>query len=277
MWSQQPGSGSGRIAINADIIKTGGGAATLTLEAGADIYGAGNIGSTGNRLNLIFNSTARVGTYSGAITGNTSLTKLGTGTIALAGANTYTGPTVIEAANSLVTQYVAGNATSTAYNTMLTTDMPLYADQKVVIGDYTLIMQGAGNLVLYKNLGRAGQSAPWATGGSLVAGSYAVMQGDGNLVIYHPNRSTVIWASNTAGNAGAGLILNPDTGQFFLGYAGTLRTQSNAAFGNTESLTVNGTLNIWNSVSVKSLGGLGTIGNWGGPNGAALTVGESSS
>jgi hypothetical protein len=60
-------------------------------------------------------------------------------------------------------------------------------------GRFTLILQGDGNLVLYKPGGRP----IWATGTSGPV-TEAVMQQDGNFVLYTPQGA--IWASNTQGN-----------------------------------------------------------------------------
>jgi hypothetical protein len=60
-------------------------------------------------------------------------------------------------------------------------------------GRFTLILQGDGNLVLYKPGGRP----IWATGTSGPV-TEAVMQQDGNFVLYTPQGP--IWASNTQGN-----------------------------------------------------------------------------
>jgi hypothetical protein len=63
-------------------------------------------------------------------------------------------------------------------------------------GQYVLVMQGDGNLVVYA----PGNRAIWASG-SRVGNSDVQMQGDGNLVVYAPppNRYAV-WASGTSGN-----------------------------------------------------------------------------
>ncbi len=68
---------------------------------------------------------------------------------------------------------------------------------------FTFVMQGDGNLVLY----RQGGAAVWASGTS-GADRHVVMQSDGNLVIYGP--AGVVWASNTAGRDGATLRVQDD-------------------------------------------------------------------
>ena len=71
-------------------------------------------------------------------------------------------------------------------------------------GVYRLIMQGDGNLVLYK-----GPTALWSTGTNGSQGAYAVMQGDGNLVVYAGGVAK--WNSHTNGFNGAYLSLQDDS------------------------------------------------------------------
>ncbi len=71
-------------------------------------------------------------------------------------------------------------------------------------GRLTFVLQGDGNIVLYK----WGTQPLWAsdTYGNTV--SRAFMQDDGNFVLYGP--AGAIWASNTAGNPGAWLVVQDD-------------------------------------------------------------------
>jgi hypothetical protein len=71
-------------------------------------------------------------------------------------------------------------------------------------GDYTLDMQGDGNLVLYQN-----GTPLWASNTSGSAADEAIMQDDGNLVLYTSSGSPV-WASGTVGNDGADLVVQND-------------------------------------------------------------------
>ena len=88
----------------------------------------------------------------------------------------------------------------------------LGANQKITVnqsvvscnGDYTLILGGDGNLVLYH-----GSTALWAANTAGQPSADAIMQGDGNFVIYSTAGSP-IWSSGTAGNNGASLTVQND-------------------------------------------------------------------
>ena len=73
-------------------------------------------------------------------------------------------------------------------------------------GLLNLIMQGDGNLVLY----RTTFGIPlWASNTSGPPGVEAVMQGDGNLVVYSA-AGVALFASNTDGHQSAFLLLQDD-------------------------------------------------------------------
>jgi hypothetical protein len=88
----------------------------------------------------------------------------------------------------------------------LTANVSLTANQSLAScnGDYTLIMQGDGNLVLYQ-----GSTALWASGTVGSGADEAIMQGDGNFVLY-TSSGTPVWSSNIPGNAGAYLDVQND-------------------------------------------------------------------
>lgn len=71
-------------------------------------------------------------------------------------------------------------------------------------GEYLLIQQTDGNLVLYR-----GKTALWSTETGRNPGAYAVMQTDGNLVVYSAAKKA-LWSSNTSGHAGASLAVQTD-------------------------------------------------------------------
>ncbi len=70
---------------------------------------------------------------------------------------------------------------------------------------FRLVLQGDGNLVLYKN----GTQPLWATGTNGSSAHYAALQGDGNFVLYSTSLAA-LWNSGTPGNPGAILALQDD-------------------------------------------------------------------
>jgi hypothetical protein len=72
-------------------------------------------------------------------------------------------------------------------------------------GRYTFVHQGDGNLVLYRNDGRA----LWASGTNGELTGVCIMQGDGNLVIYGYGGGP-IWDSGTWQHPSSSLIVQDD-------------------------------------------------------------------
>jgi hypothetical protein len=72
-------------------------------------------------------------------------------------------------------------------------------------GRFTLVMQGDGNLVLYRH----GGNARWATNTDGRIVSRAIMQGDGNFVMYGPG-GAYIWDTATDGHPGAYMTIQND-------------------------------------------------------------------
>ena len=72
-------------------------------------------------------------------------------------------------------------------------------------GQFKLVMQSDGNLVLYK-----GGSALWASGTDGLDVESCVMQNDGNLVLYLEGSGRAVWASNT-GDPGSFLVVQDDS------------------------------------------------------------------
>ena len=82
-------------------------------------------------------------------------------------------------------------------------------------GNYYLILQTDGNLVLYP-IGQYGQNALWATGTNGKPSQKACMQSsDGNFVVYDTmstdtTSANALWASNTVGHPGDYLCCQDD-------------------------------------------------------------------
>lgn len=94
----------------------------------------------------------------------------------------------------------------------------LLSDQKLNIGDalvsdnghYALVLQGDGNLVLYRD---NHLPALWASGTDGQTATLAVMQSDGNFVLYGVSGRVAggaIWASGTDGKGGISITLQND-------------------------------------------------------------------
>lgn len=83
----------------------------------------------------------------------------------------------------------------------------LHAGQGLVSanGEFSLIMQTDGNLVMYNNWGRA----EWDSGTEGHDGVILAMQGDGNLVLYAPG-GVAIWDAGTEGTAGREVHVAPN-------------------------------------------------------------------
>lgn len=90
----------------------------------------------------------------------------------------------------------------------------LHTDQRLGTGEeltsnnsrVRLVMQGDGNLVLY----RTDDGAPlWSSDTWQQPGTHAVMQGDGNFVLYTAEEKP-LWATHTDGNPGSWIVLQDD-------------------------------------------------------------------
>ena len=98
---------------------------------------------------------------------------------------------------------VAATAFAAAGGSVLSAGQELQAGQDLVSpgGQYTLVMQTDGNLVVYGNGCVIWASNTAGTGSN----DYLAMQGDGNLVIYKSG-GTPVWASNTADSGSANYL-----------------------------------------------------------------------
>jgi hypothetical protein len=113
------------------------------------------------------------------------------------------------------------------YNDSLSSGQNLLPDQFLTSqnGQYRLIMQADGNLVVYNS-----SSQPlWSsnTGGQAVR--ECLMQADGNLVIYKTN-GQALWSSNTGGNTRSSLQLQDD------GYVAIKNSASTLIWGTWDTL-----------------------------------------
>lgn len=96
------------------------------------------------------------------------------------------------------------NVWATCGGTQIGAQGSLEKGAKLVAGNYSLILQPDGNLVLYN-----GTAAVWATATNGKGGSQLTLQSDGNLVLYDQNYNS-IWATGTNGTSPGWLILGAD-------------------------------------------------------------------
>ena len=214
------------------------------LNATASITGTtssitGNITDT----NVRFNQSTD-GTYSGVLSGLSSLKKFGTGTVTLSGANTFTGGTTISA-GSLVgtTSSLQGAMTNNAAVTFDQSTAGTYAGVMSGSGSFTKL--GAGTVTLTGTNTYSGGT--WISGGTLTAGNSSAF-GTGALTI---GAGTVLDLANynignTVTNNG-GTILN----------AGTL-SGGNFSGGTTDLSGANSTVAAVTGTATVNVSGTGT-------------------
>ena len=237
----------GNITISDNISKTAGAAATLTLNANNLIGGAGNIGSTGNALSVVFNTGGGTGIYTGVISGNVSITKSGAGMLDLIAANTYTGGTTINAGtlgvytNSAMgagAVTVAGDSslllgrgvTSIANNFTLNANMSVSYDTNV---DYLIVAGGGSGGVGRGGGGGAGGVLQGST--QLTSTSYSITVGDGGASVTSDHRglsggnTTALGLTAYGGGGGGGWIAGEENGLNGGSGGGTSGSGSSAA------------------------------------------------
>lgn len=109
-------------------------------------------------------------------------------------------------------------------------------------GASTLVVQGDGNLVIYKN----GAGATWSTSTNGVPSPWLVMQDDGNLVLYD-NTNRAVWCS-AAGFLGDRLLAGErlNTGQQMVSRGGLYRLVMQA---NGNLVVYSGATALWNTAT----------------------------
>lgn len=178
---------------------------------------------TSNSTIIEFNQIAN-GTYSGVISGSGSLSKIGAGTLALTGLNSYLGSTTVSAGTLEVnTNSLPGNTVSVASGAIL-------AFNQNTPGIYSGAVTGNGAFL------KIGSSTLTLTGANSYSGGTTISAGtligdttslQGNIA----NIATLIFNQTTSGTYGGTLL---GTGTLIKQGSGTLRMTGNSTFvGNT--------------------------------------------
>jgi autotransporter-associated beta strand protein len=184
--------------------------------------GSGSLGSGGivNNARLRFNRTGIL-TVSGAISGSGAVTNDGTGTVILAGNNSYLGDTTINAGTLQVgngggTGALDVNAAITNYGTLVFNSTAALTLNGVISGSGQLIKQGSGLLKLLGNNTYTGATTV-ASGGVLQIasgnqGTFAspIITNNGRLLFVRQDNGILIYGGNIIGTGSVTKEANND-------------------------------------------------------------------
>lgn len=143
------------------------------------------------------------------------------------------GAALLAAAGAVLVAAVtlATPASAAAGGSTLQPAQNLTGGQSIVAGEYRFSMQGDGNLVEYT----LANIPLWATNTAGNAGARADMQADGNLVVYS-SANKVLWASGTNNHAGAYLAIQGDGNVVvYQGTTALWSTRTNVVAGGTNN------------------------------------------
>ncbi len=207
--------------------------ATLDVAASqviATLSGAGNVTLSGGLLTA--GGTNASATFDGVLSGTGGLTKLGTGTMTLSGANSYSGATTINAGTLALTGTGRTGAGDLAVAAGATLD--LAGNSNSVAG-----LSGAGTVLLGAGTLTAGGAADTGFSGVISGAGGFTKAGAGNLTLSGTNSYTGTTAIN----------------------AGTLTLATATAISDTAAVTVasGGTLALGANKTIGSLGGAGNV------------------
>ncbi len=171
--------GTGDVTVQGTVLDLGGFAVTnnLTLDGAVTLLGgeayAGKLRMTGgslsgNALNLAQDARLSAGTVNNVLTGTGGLVKEGAGEATLAGVNTYTGLTEVQAGSLILSGKVAGDISVAQGAALTATALELTGTQRLTLGE---------GVVLTGSVGTAGSASLAAAGGVTVSGTLTLNGG----------------------------------------------------------------------------------------------------
>jgi autotransporter-associated beta strand protein len=245
------------------------------------LTGAGNV--TLGSASLAAGTDNTSTTFSGVISGTGSFVKLGTGTLRLAGANTYAGGTTVSQGTLVgTTTSLQGNINNSGIVEFNQASAGTYGD--VVSGTGSLVKSGVGTLTL---LGANTYTGGTTISGGLLVGNTTSLQGNilNNAAIRFDQAATgtyggVISGSGTFSKIGAGTLTlassNTFTGAASID-AGTLRAGTTNVFSPTTAVSVASGATFDLNGFDQSIGTLSGGGNFALGSGTLTTGGDNGS
>ena len=246
------GAASGALSFNGGVLRWTGGNFTNARPI--------NWGTNGGGFDISNNASTYI--LPQALAGNGSLTKLGSGTLSLRGANSYTGGTTITAGTLQVggggtTGSILGDVVDNGTLVFNRSDATTFAG--AITGTGTVSQIAAGTVTLTGNSNYGG-ATNISNGGGIRIASGAVVSSGG--------ASPVIGGTLTVDGAGSVFNVPTITAQSAAGIAGVvnvqnggvLRTSGNLVLRNAPSNIVLTTLNVSGAGSLADIGGAVTVG-----------------
>jgi autotransporter-associated beta strand protein len=273
---------SGTLVLGSAGRLAGGPAVDGSAGAGLALAGSETFGSLAGAANVVANSgTLTVGTantstsYAGTISGAGGLEKVGTGSLSLAGANTYTGPTTVSSGTLVMAaggSLAAGSAVAVSSGATLAFD-------GFSTGTFANAVGGSGGLRVTGGIVTLSGANSYS-GGTVVAGGSLVgtttsLQGgitnDASLTFAQATSGTysgTLVGSGTLAKSGAGTVTLSGNNGSFTGpttiSAGAIAVGSSSPLGTGGITLAGGTLSadgsprtVANAVTFTDNGGLG--------------------
>jgi autotransporter-associated beta strand protein len=240
--------------------------AVLKLNANETIGSLSGGGATGGNVNLqSFTLTTggndASGTYAGAISGTGGLTKAGSGTLILSGANTYTGKTTINEGRLKIDaeSRLGGNPASFTADQLTLNGGILQTTETFSFDTNRGITLGASGGTLDQD------AATTLTAGSIISGTGGLTKaGSGTLILSGENT----YSDGTTLTSGTIIIANDDalgTSDLTLAGTGTLQSNDNARIVTNDididanDLTISGAYDLELNGDISDTTGGGTL------------------